>query len=341
MRTAIRKENKLHWFVMTCKRPELIDDCLDKYNADVETSQDEKVPNSFIPSIAIMRKELRGSIRRFIFLQVRPSGLEKLRTQYWNIGDTHLTHYRDGEGQEITIRDDMMQRFINGCMVYGQKFELHTKDTDFVEGMKVTINEGTFKGLEGEVYNVHFKGDGVSFSIAIKFFANDQYIHIHDRTPDFVTLHDRDSIIFDANFIDLIETSLLTILSRRVNKKKADDATLAKEDQQLTHYLYLRHAIIDDPQLNYRLDALMSISATLSKSAQEKSRYNSIIKQNIKTLRQEEPDITTQTALAYQLTALYLSTRDAQYRDELKPLVLHQLPEHPALRKFLSLVRKG
>ena len=367
MRTATRKENKLQWFVMTCRQPEKVEAYLDEYNADVEHGAEDKVSDSFIPSLAIKRRkvtrgvdedqsisdvirhredkdrrsnEVRGSVRKFVFLQVRPSGLEKIRRQPWNLGDIHLWHYRDGEGEEITVRDDMMRRFMNGCLEYGEKFELRTKDADITDGIKVTVREGEFKGFEGEIYNVHFKGEGVRFSIAIKFFANNQYIHIHDRTPDFVTLPEQESLVFNASFIDRIESSLITILSRRVNKKTATADLLAEEDQQLHNFYCFRHVIIDDPHLNLRLDALMSICATLSKNNQEKSKYNRILKDNIKLLHQQVADTPHQTALAYQLTALYLSTKDATYRDELKPLILHQLPHHSSLHQLLSLLRR-
>ena len=366
MKTETRKENKLQWYVMTCRRPERVEAFLDEYNADVEIGEDEKIADSFIPSLAIRRRkvtkatdddlttsdiirhqedkdrrsnELRGSLRKFVFLQIRPSGLDLLHRQSWNMGDSCIWHYRDGEGEEIVIRDDLMRRFMNGCLEYGEKFEVRTKDADITDGIKVTIREGEFKNFEGEIYNVRFKGDGVRFSIAIKFFANDQYIHIHDRTPDFVTLPGQDSIVFNTDFIDRIESSLLTILHHRVKKQKLDEAIQAEESQQLHNFYCFRHVIMDDQLLNQRLDALMSICATLNKNSMEKSKYNRIIKGNIKTLRQQPQDIPHQTSLAYQLTALYLSTKDATYRDELKPLILHQLPAHPTLKKFLSLIR--
>ena len=367
MRTKTRKENKLQWFVMTCKRPERVEALLDAYNADEEIAEDEKVADSFIPSLAIKRRkvkkednddqtisdilrhredenrksnEVRSSIRRFVFLQMRPSGLDKMRSMCWTAEGTSLWHYRDGEGKEITVRDALMRRFINGCLEYGEKFELRTKDADISEGIKVTVREGEFKGFEGVVYHVHFKGDGVRFSIAIKFLGNDQYIHIHDRTPDFVTLQDKESAVFNVDSIDRIESTLLSILSRRTNKIAVNAETLAEEEQQLRNLYYFRHAVMDEPLLNMRLEALMSICATFCKNSQDKSKYNQILKENVKALRQQTEDIHHLTALAYQLTALYLSTKDAGYRDELKSIVLHQQPEQPNLRRFVSLIRK-
>lgn len=353
---------------MTCHRPEKIEAYLDQYNTSTDLGENEKVLDYFIPALAIRRRkvtrsveeersgntdttkrkqdedrksnELRGGIHKFVFLQASSAALDKLHGQYWNTGATCLWHYRNKEGGEIIVRDELMRKFINGCLEYGEKFELRTKDTDIDEGMKVTVRQGQFKDFEAEIYNVHYKGDGVRFSIAIKFFANDQYIHIHDRTPDFVTLHDQDSFVFNADFIDRIESTLLTILSRRVKKKEADPKTIKTENEQLQRLYYLHHAIIDDPLLNTQLIALMAICAILSKNALEKSKYNRLLKQRIKDLRQQPADTQNQTALAYLLTALFLSTKDPKYRRELKTLVLQQLPEHPTLRKFLALLRQ-
>ena len=58
MRTETRKENKLQWYVMTCRRPERVEAFFDEYNADVEIGEDEKIADSFIPSLAIRRRKV-------------------------------------------------------------------------------------------------------------------------------------------------------------------------------------------------------------------------------------------------------------------------------------------
>ena len=367
--SAIRKDNKLHWFVMKCQSAEKVEAYIDQYNADALVAADDKVEDLFIPSLAIKKRavnrtandatapsdarrsidddvknnEMRSVLRHFVFLYTRPSAFDRLdnhlSTQYWNVGPTHLVHYNDGCRHAITVSPQKMNIFINGCLEYLERFEIHAKDAEISNGIEVTVRTGSFKDFKAEVYNVHYKADGIRFSIAIKFFANDRYIHIHNRRPEDVLLQDQESPVFSTDFIDRIQTALLSILRRRVNKKETTESRKA-DASQLRQLYYLRHAMIDDQFRSVQLDALMSVCASLMKNKQEKTKYNRIIKQRIKDIRSREADKKQLTALAYLLTALFVSTKDARYRTELKQIVQNELPQHEALREFLSLVRR-
>ena len=367
--SAIRETNDLHWFVMKCQNAEKIEAFIDEYNASDLVAKDDKVEDLFIPSLAIKKRvlartvknddpdfvdirrgedadlksnEMRSTLLHFVFLYVRPSAFDRLpnhlSTQYWNMGRTHLYHYNDNMGHAITVRPAMMNIFISGCLEYLEKFEIHSKDADISDGIQVTVREGAFKDFKAEVYNVHYKGNGIRFSIAIKFFSNDGYVHIHDRRPEDVVLSDQDFPVFSIDFIDRIERGILNVLRRRVRKKGSEEMNEA-DTRQLHQLYYLRHAIIDDTLRSVQLDALMSICVSLLKNKKEQSKYNRILKQRIKEVREWDPDRQQHTALAYLLTALYVSTKDAKYRTELKQIVLNHLSKHEGLREFLTLVR--
>lgn len=349
--SAVRKANKLCWFVMKCHEPEKIEMLVDEYNADKTVSPEDKIEDLFIPALVIRRNvvqvdkkgnEMRNMLRRFVFLQARPSAFDQcdnhIPTRYWNSGKTRLSFYTDRNGEAITVRPDKMSVFINGCLEYLERFEIHAKDTEINNGIEVTVRHGAFKDYKAEVYNVHYKANGIRFSIAIKFFANDRYIHIHNLCPDDVQLDNRDMPVFSDDFIDRIQTTILAVIRRRVYKKDTPE-THEADTQQLRQLYYLHHAIIDDALHAAQFDALMSMCASLNGNSQEKRKYNRKLKQRIKDLRNQEINRDNQIAMAYSLTALYVSTKDAQYRTELKPMVMQQLPEHKALREFLSLVR--
>ena len=337
---------------MRCRDAEKIEALIDEFNADKKIPAEDKIEDFFIPAIVIRqhideeeRKKnvMHNTLRRFVFLYARPSAFNphNLRDTdlYWTARNTHLSFYNNGQGEAITVRPEMMRVFINGCLEYLERFEMHSKDAEITNGIDVTVRRGTFKDYKAVAYNVRHKAHGIRFSIAIKFFANDRYIHIHDLSPEDVQLADRENAIFSDDFIDRIQSSVLEILQRKVNKKETAE-TREADKQQLRRLYHLRHAIIDDELRAAQLDALMSMCASLNGNGQGKTRYNRIIKQRIKNLRCQETSQENLIAMAYLLTALYISTKDAQYRTELKPIVMQQLPEHQTLRHFLSLVRK-
>lgn len=337
---------------MKCRDAEKIEPLIGAYNADQRVSPEDKVDDFFIPSLVISQQlaeedkksnVMRSTLRHFVFLYVRPSAFDprgnNLSTRPWNAEKTRLSFYTDGKGEAITVRPEMMMTFINGCLEYLERFEIHSKGTEIADGIEVTVRQGAFKDYKAEVYNVRYRASGIRFSIAIKFFANDQYIHIHDLTPEDVRLDNQEMPVFSDDFIDRIQATLLEIIRRRVHKKETAE-TQEADKQQLHQLYYLRHATIDDHLRAVQLDALMSICASLNGNSQEKRKYNRIIKRRIKELRSQEPDQDNLIAMAYLLTALYISTQDAQYRTELKTIVMQQLPEHKALRAFLSIIRK-
>lgn len=85
------------------------------------------------------------------------------------------------------------------------------------------MRRGAFKDFKAEVYDVHYKTDGIRFSIAIKFFTNDRYVHIHGVSPDDVILAKPDMPVFSDDFISRIQEEVLAILRRKVNKKETDE----------------------------------------------------------------------------------------------------------------------
>lgn len=337
---------------MRCREAEKIEAYINEYNADGSVSPDDKIEDLFIPSLVVRQQiakedrksnDLRNALRRFVFLYARPSAFDQhgnnIMAQSWNYGKTRLGFYTNGEGQAITIRPNMMTAFINGCLEYLERFEIHARDAEISNGIEVTVRRGAFKDYKADVYNVHYRANGIRFSIAIRFFANDRYIHIHNLTPDDVKLADRNIPVFSDDFIDRIQTTLLAILRRRVNKKETAE-THEADMQQLRQLYYLHHVTIEEPMQAAQFDALMLMCASLYGNGQGKKKYNRIAKQRLKELGSQEQSRDRSVATAYLLTALYISTKDAQYRTELKPIVMQQVPDHKALRAFFSLIRK-
>lgn len=335
--SAVRKTNKPCWFVMRCHEAEKMEALIESYNADKDVLPDNKIEDYFIPSLVVRQRI------GLVFLYVRPSAFDPRADNksiyHWNAGRRRITFYNDAQGEAVTVRPEMMHLFIQGCLEYLERFELHPRDAEIADGIEVTVCRGTFKDYKAEVYNVHYKADGIRFSIAIRFFANDQYIHIHDLSPEDVKLDTQEMSIFSDDFIDRLQSILLEILRRKVNRKETAE-TRAADAKQLRKLYYLRHAAIDDPLRAAKFDALMSICASLSGQAQEKTKYNKIVKQRLKELDSRQESQENFVARAYLLTALYLSTKDADYRTELKTIVMGRLPDYKALREFLSLVRK-
>lgn len=335
--SEVRKANQPCWFVMRSRDVKKIDAFIDQYNADTEVLPENRVEEFFIPSLVVQQPI------NLVFIYTRPSAFDRgndaIYSRYWGSGRTSLSFYTDSKGEAVTVRPQLMNVFINGCIEYYERITIHAKDGEITNGIEVTVRQGAFKDFNAEVYDVHYKANGVRFSVAIKFFANSQYIQIHDLCPDDVKLVSDDLPVFSDSLTERIQASILDIIRRRVYKKETKETQEA--DRQQLHQFYLLHtAVFDDLLLAAQFDSLMSICATLIGKRREVGKYNRKIKQRIKELGSQEINQEILTAKAYLLIALYISTKDACYRNEVKAIVMQQLPTHKALREFLSLIRR-
>lgn len=377
MNAEKRRENKLEWYVMKCRKAAdvaaNIDATIDGYEKNGSAIPEQnRIVSYFIPAKTIERQTvtksdanvqqtqverfrqeaalhsnaIRNTLRNFVFLQIRPSGLAVLAEESWNGEAKRIFHYRDYSGEEVTVTKKMMSCFMEACMEFGSKLEICTvqdkQKNEITQGITVTVREGAFAGLEAEVVSLQYKTEGLRFTIAVKLFSNGSYAYVHDRKPEDVIIPDKESYVFNTNFIDRIEDSLLTILKRRVKRKESPEE-MEDNNQLIRSYYQLHNARIEKKDLAVRYDAIMSICASMLKSSSAKSKYAKLMKRRMKEVRQQPTDyVNSSRCLAYLLSALFLCTKDPVYRDELKtilqapPLATDILQRHLVILRWLK-----
>lgn len=354
---------------MKCRRAADVAADIAAYNSNPAIQEQDRIADYFIPAKTIERQSvikpvsdarqtkserlrretalrsnaIRNTLRNFVFLQIRPTGLAVLSNEPWNGESKRIFHYRDYSGEEVTVAQKMMTRFIDACMEFGSKLEICTvqdrQESEITQGLTVTVREGALAGLEAEVVALQYKTEGLRFTIAVKLFSNGSVAYVHDRKPEDVIISEKKSYVFNADFIDRIEDSLLNILKRRIKHKESLEE-LEDNNQQIRSYLQLRNARIDKRDLALRFDALMSICASMLRSSSAKAKYTKLLKRRLKEVRRQSTDDADQTrSLAYLLSALFVSTKAPNYRDELKTIVQGQLPSDDILRRHLVILR--
>ena len=339
-----KQQNKLEWYVMRCHKAEQADKNIDDFN---KTADDIcQVADRFIPAVHFQKDadsrpeevKMGNVLSRFVFLKVRPSGLDALDQENWQRSrDLRIYHYRDRDGHELTTTDSMMNRFKDACVEYGAKFEICTLPStdEIIKGITVKVRDGAFKGLDAEVIEVHNQGNAVRFTIAVKLFGNN-YAYIHDCQKQDVIIADGDAPVFSLRFVDQVEAFLLETLRQKLRENHLPDEVT----EQLRDYYRLCNATFADDHLRDRFDALMSVCASLLRNTSGKTRYNKRLKLRKKALADQPATAATQTSLAWLLIALFVSTRDADYRTELKSLVSSMTAPSDSICHFLTVIRK-
>lgn len=346
---AVAPEDMRQWFVMTHLEPQKLESRFIDINAE-RVRRNEDPVNYFMPYLVLERldegfgslenNEIRAALRRYVFLRTTDGQLQDILQESWNQGRMRLCRYKGQDGRQAVISDSMMQRFINICLDRRERFGFHSHVPEITKGMEVIIRRGAFKDLKAEVFGVSHTAKGVRLELSVEFFAHTQDIHLYDRTLEDIVLTSDDAFVIGSDYISKIQEILLLALEHKVNGYKGDEEA-RQEDMRKLNMLYLyRHMRIGNDRSRTQYDALMLLCAALRYDREGKSLYNAIVKSHIKDLQQNiatPVDIETITLL---YVALFVSTKDNEYRKQAKELVKQEKQNNPILLRFISLIRQ-
>lgn len=353
------------WFVMTHLEPLELEHWIIESNALCVKRGDDPI-DYFIPYLVLERQtvgvalseenyakvypqrpvseaerhhnEIRNVLRRFVFLKTTAKGMQSLLHEHWNYGRLKLIPYKDVDGSNAVIDDMMMQHFINACLDQRERFEVHPHVAEIAKGAEVIIRRGAFKDLTAQVFDIQHTAAGIRLTLSLDFFGHTQDIRLYDKTLEDVHFCNDEPSAISHDFIDRTMSVLIEVLDKRINQKSGRD----KDDLVKLNMLYLyRHMHIADTCLKIQNDALMLICASLRYDAEGRSYYNSIVKKHIKNINlqthQSSADI---NALLTLYIALFISTKDQEYRQKAKA-IFRDLPSVPSnVQRFIAHIRK-
>ncbi len=342
-------EDLCQWFVMTHLEPQRIESRLIDVNAE-RVRRNEDPVNYFIPYLVLERmtegtgsqenNEIRRALRRYVFLRTSEKQLQDLLQEPWNQGRMRLFRYREQDGRSAVISDSMMQRFINICLDRRERFGIHNHVPELTKGMEVIIRSGAFKDLKAEVFAVNHTSKGVRLTLSVELFAHTQDIHLYDKTLEDIKLASDDTFLISRDFISHVQETLFTVLEHKVNGYHGDEEA-RQEDMRKLNLLYLyRHMQIANEKWRTQYDALMLLCAALRYDREGKTQYNAIVKRHIKSIQQDAAAPVDDETLTLLYGALFVSTKDSEYRKEAKELARQENFSNPHLLRFVSLIRK-
>ena len=346
-------DTPLRWYVMLHGNPQLVDFQLKRENMIRQSRQGETplleyfIPFCFLSHIADNDNEqLSASIREsnnlredfhdFIFIHTTEDSIAALLDSDWNKSmRNRLRHYRDIEKHIVIVTSDEMDLLIRLFSERRIKFSIGLPVTDIGPDMNVVITQkGLFNGKDARVISVKHTADGISLTLGISMFGGTKELKLSDMTLSNIQTETTSKDIIGLRFIQEAEQTLLDILSRRLNHKETDDTR--REDMHMLNHLFLySYVSISDVALSARFLSLMLICATLRF---DKGSSRELAKQAQALLIHNKSQ--TPAIRAYLNLALYLATRNADYRTAGKQLIQQHPDDNPSLRRLLSLVRR-
>lgn len=356
------------WFVMTHLEPERLEPRL----MDMQTTgrNGHPVPlRYFIPSQLLERQpialgdddycetdsrddkrnlranannEIRRALRRYVFLCASEKEIEQMLRADWNQGHLRLCHYKDACGNNASIDDGLMRRFINVCIDQRERFDVSPHVKRLAKGTTVIIRRGVFRDMPAEVYDISHTTDGVRMTLSVEFFGGTQDIRLYNKCLDDIEFEEQQDTGFavSADFVERIEHQLLEIMQRKLSKGKAANPARQQADMRRLNELFLYHTMrIDNELLAARYDALMLVCAALRQDSDARSMFNARVKQHVNAFKPQTERSQFRLALLEAYIALFVSTRDNDYRQQAKELARDFLPDDHPLHGLLKCIK--
>ena len=335
------------WYVMIHKNPQKLDLMLKRENATYRSIPgDMRQIEYFIPFCFLSRvhetgdatvvkaasfaNQLREDFHDFAFFHTTERGIAELLDKPWNAGLRYrLHHFRDLHRNAVTISDAEMNTLLRVFSERKLKYTIGLPVADPSPDMTVSITaNGPFNGQTARVIAVKHMPDGISLTLGVTLFQGVREIKLPDFRLSDIHLERNAEDIIGWTFIQTVEATLLDILSRRINHKETDESR--QQDSDTLNRLFLYSYInISDPAVSAYFLALMLICShlrfdkpsTTALTEKAKAILNPDAEANGKIVNCQLSTVNCPQASATLCFALYIATRDANYRTQGKQLV--------------------
>ena len=296
------------------------------------------MPVAEAPDASEYTSELRNDFRNFVFIQAPAARIDRLMAAEWNTkARLRLYHYRDHEGKNVTVPDAEIRSLMSTFRDQTLKFFIGQPVDEFEPGDKVILNIAPWSGHEGVIKDIRLRKGRLTMTISMNIFSQTKSINFTDlRTGDITFEDELKASLFTGSPIDRFEEEVIDLLSHRFG-----NATLSKETMQADAARLKRLSTFDrlymesDDTDHARFLSLRLISAVLRQS---KSRKDALQKEAERLLAGKDVPATADEA--YLMTALFVATRRAAYRDAVK-VYRHAYPDCPdILRRYHTITKK-
>lgn len=332
------------WYVMIHKNPQKLDLMLKRENATyLSIPGDMRQIEYFIPFCFLSRvhetgdatvvkaasfaNQLREDFHDFAFFHTTERGIAELLDKPWNAGLRYrLRHFRDLHRNAVTISDAEMNTLLRVFSERKLKYTIGLPVADPSPDMTVSITaNGPFNGQTARIIAVKHMPDGISLTLGVTLFQGVREIKLPDFRLSDIHLERNVEDIIGWTFIQTVEATLLDILSRRINHKETDGSRQQDSDT-LNHLFLYSYITISNPAVSAYFLALMLICSHLrfdkpsTTALTEKAKAILGPDAEEKTVNRK-PYTVNPNISATLCFALYIATRDANYRTLGKQLV--------------------
>ena len=333
------KEDSLPWYIMCHLNPNLIDTLLSKEQHGAFLADDE-APQApfrfFIPYLYAPNVDLRGDFRRFVFIQASAERIETLLNADWNTQTRlRMYHYRNHEGLEVIASDKEVQQLKDLFQDRNLDFYIDKPIEEFKAEDRVIINTGPWAGYEGQILSLKIREGRATMKVGLNIFGLVESIVFTNLKTGDVIFNDGDRAnMMSDDPVTYLENEVLRLLSHKFGRQHTPDQQEA-DARKLRQLAAFDQVLVEEDDADFlRFQSLRLICATLRGSVKREKL--------LKSLSNYLPDDKhpANDQQAYMMVALFVATKDADYRTALKNYRASHPDSPDILRIYLSILKK-
>ena len=349
-----RSTSQNGWYVMVHHSPRWIEVMLHREaRGELLPREQQGTPlepfDFFIP-YQFMRPDtsddVRGLFHSLVFLRASQKRLRQILTSDWNARSRlHLYHYRDKEHQPVIIADSELQQLKSVLLNRQLKvfFGLPVEPIgQMAVGDRVTLLIDGWKGRQGKIERVRFHADHVSMRVAVNILGMTKSVNFDDLHEGDVIFADHDTEqLLTGNLVQNVEEHVSLLLGRHCRKGSGEQRR--HDLPRLNRLLSYGAVDIERDDDRRRFTSLMLICASLLDERLLIDRYQSRLEQWLGAdflASLADRSVVPHNALeAYMLVALFVATRQPQYRNAAKAYRKQHPDALPILGTLVNHVR--
>lgn len=280
-------------------------------------------------------RELRHDLHNFVFIQASAERVDRIVTSPWNtMARLHLYYYRDHEGHKVVVPDADMSRLRKTIQDQHFLFYFDQPITDFSPESEVILNIEPWTGQRGVIKKITVRKQQLCMDISMNIFNRTKSINFVDlRTGDIAFVDARQQQLLGDDVITSFEENVVELLSHRYTRT-ASDRDAEKDAVTLKRLSAYYNIYVDDDAEQARFLSLRLIYASLR---QWERQVADLVSQASGLLK--DPCCAADADDAYLMTALFIATRQARWREAVKTY-RNTHPDSPdILRRYHTIVK--
>ena len=278
---------------------------------------------------------LRSDLHSFVFIQATEQRVEQIVQSDWNRSTRlHLYYYRNPSGGKVTIEDAEMKRFIRTLQDHHLSFYFDQPITDFSIGDAVKLQMEPWQGRSAVIKEIRIRNGQTNITVSLNIFNRLKSINFKDIHVGDVLFEDpAKGRLLSGNPITNFEEEIIDILYHRFCQRFSEDVA-ANDRLRLKRLSSYSHIFVEDGYDAARFASLRLICAYLREEKNKVQHYTQEVQDMLggRTVPLSDSD-------AYLMMALFITTRQPQWRDAVKAY-RNTCPSCPGiLRRYHSIVK--